>query len=434
MPTPLFNVLYAALWKGARPFLRRHKRLRDSFERRLVPPGWGGSAPGGADDVPPCDCWIQAASGGEAFLASRLVHALAERVRQTESANPSARPLRVLCTSCTRQGMDVLERLAADAADAAGSLSGITVVTDFFPLDEPALMRRALDVVRPRAVALLETELWPGLMAASAAKGIPMLVLNGRMRGKSLSGYRRLGFFWKQHAPDAVLAISTDDAARFAALFGSERVSVMPNMKFEELPGTSARTSAEAGTSPLSELFGSAPPPLLLASVRQEEEALLLPQLETLLRSATKIAPGTSLIIAPRHMERVPFWREALSAFPFPVSFRSELDGAFPAGHLVIWDRFGELGALYAEAGAVFVGGSLAPLGGQNFLEPAAAGVIPCVGPSWSNFAWASELFEHGLVHQVADAAELARILPAQLTTLDRPRTRQAYEAFIARK
>jgi 3-deoxy-D-manno-octulosonic-acid transferase len=200
----------------------------------------------------------------------------------------------------------------------------------------------------------------------------------------------------------------------------------MPNMKFEELGAPVAPVNnAPAGA-----------PFMLLASVRRQEEKLLRPILDPLLRAAGAVLPGASLVIAPRHMERVPAWRAMLEKSGRPPVLRSDLEreAVLPPASLIVWDRFGELSALYAAAGAVFVGGSLAPLGGQNFLEPLAAGRIPCIGPFWSNFSWAGECASLGLVRQVADAAELAAVLPAMLQRQDRDRVREDFAAFIARK
>ncbi len=151
MKTPLALAallgLYGLVWRGARPLLRRHRRLNDAFDQRLVPSDW---APSGGVDL-----WIQAASGGEALLARRLLEELARR----------GAPLRVLCTSCTRQGLETLEAARNRAAEHAPH---IQVFVRFFPLDEPALMRRALALAAPRLLVLLETELWPGLLVAAA--------------------------------------------------------------------------------------------------------------------------------------------------------------------------------------------------------------------------------------------------------------------------
>ena len=103
---------------------------------------------------------------------------------------------------------------------------------------------------------------------------------------------------------------------------------------------------------------------------------------------------------------------------------RSKQEGTIPAGSIVIWDTFGELGQLYQLADAVFVGGSLAPLGGQNFLEPLALGRIPCCGPHLDNFAWALErsseakqdsLEALGLLQTGENAKAVAALLQQQL-------------------
>lgn len=104
---------------------------------------------------------------------------------------------------------------------------------------------------------------------------------------------------------------------------------------------------------------------VLLASVREQEEPALLSVIQTL-----RAHDAPTIVVAPRHMHRVKPWQALLSGAKLPAVMRSKQEGTIPAGSIVIWDTFGELGQLYQLADAVFVGGSLAPLGGQNFLEP----------------------------------------------------------------
>ncbi len=274
--------LYGLAWRAARPFLRRHKRMADGFAQRLVPPDWAA----------PADIWIQAASGGEAYLARQLLGELA--------LLPT--PLRVLCTSCTRQGLDTLEAARQWAADHAPQL---TIRVAVFPLDEPALMRRALAMAAPKLLALLETELWPGLLAACAEADVPVALVNGRMTEKSLAGYRRLAPLWRFAAPRRVLAVSDADATRFAALFGSERVGLMPNMKFD---GVHAQSPPAGDGNPFPGILPPGLHVLLLASVRKEEEELLLPAIASLREKA----PQSAIVVAPRHMERVDAWLEKI--------------------------------------------------------------------------------------------------------------------------
>ena len=406
----LFSGLYGLAWQAARPLLRRHKRLAQGFAQRLAPSNWLDSGT--------VDCWVQAASGGEAYLVRQLVQELAQNLP------PSGSPLRLLCTSCTRQGLDILEATGQWAEAQAPQL---TVISRFFPLDQPSIMRRALLQANPRLLVLLETELWPGLLLACAEQKLPVALINGRMREKSLKGYKKLGGLWAHTAPARVLAVSEDDAARFAALFGSDRVGIMPNMKFDAVHVDTAEAPAD-----LSALFPPNSPRIILGSVRKEEEDALLPVLAALLEKA----PHASIVLAPRHMERAGPWAQKLGDARLPWLRRSALDEKTPAapGHIVLWDRFGELRALYEGADAVFVGGTLAALGGQNFLEPLACGVIPCIGPDYRNFAWAGEeLFAAGLARIVPEAAALAPALLEQLAApTPKAEVRQRVAAYLA--
>lgn len=416
---------YGLLWRAARPVLRRHKRLRDGFADRLAPESWSPPWDG------PTDVWVQAASGGEAYLARQLLEAL-------RALNPQ-QPLRILCTSCTRQGLDVLE---AAKQHADKEFAGLDLAVRVFPLDEPAVMRRAVSMARPRIVTLLETELWPGLMAACVDAGIPMAVVNGRMTEKSWNGYRLLRNFWRRSAPARILAMDDADASRFADLFGHDRVGLMRNMKFDavSVAGTPAPASTPAlagrkGESPAVKLLSGAVPVVLLASVREEEEPLLAPVLAFLRANV----PDAVIVVAPRHMERVPAWAGRLGALFGPSAFRlrSELEKenrVAEPGDAVLWDAFGELTGLYGRADAVFVGGSLAPLGGQNFLEAAGQGQVPVIGPYWKNFTWVGEeFFAAGLGVRVPNAGALGETLVRLLRRHPDPASvRARLEAYIA--
>lgn len=493
---------YGFAWALARPVLRRNKRLREGFSWRLVPEDWSGlpiakssvepspeqtppprsevlkkgkavSLETNKKNVPPptipahIDVWIQAASGGEAYLTWELLRQLPEALaksRATESsstdAQEKAKPLRVLVSTWTRQGLEVLHGMAATLGKEYPELS---IRVTFFPLDAPRIMARALDQARPRVVALLETELWPGLMLGCAKRKIPVLVLNGRMTEKSLRGYRVLDVcarnFWKTAAPVHVSAISQANAARFAELFGSERIEVVPNIKFDRaFPASVQQTDTRASSGPLLTFL---PPALhqgrtvLLASTREEEEEALISTIRFL--QARTSAP--TIIVAPRHMHRIDAWRKKLDKAGLSALFRSDwkahweqpptsTDGEaippVPAGSLVIWDTFGELNSLYRLADAVFVGGSLAPLGGQNFLEPLALGKIPCCGTHLEHFEWALQtsstvsgdasgsLESLGLLRRCRTAKTLANILQE---TLEHPvapdEVRQRFAAWL---
>jgi 3-deoxy-D-manno-octulosonic-acid transferase len=392
--------IYEAAWTVATPFLRRNPRLRDGWDQRsLVRP------------LPPADIWIQAASVGEAYLARELMEAGGAFGRH-----------RVLATTGTRQGMEIL------AGDPRWERR-------FFPLDRPSLMARAADQVRPRAAVLLETELWPGHLTALRSRGVPVLLLNGRITQRSLEGYRRGGGVWRHLRPDRVAAISPADADRFAALFGPRGISVMPNIKFDRID---IPAMEREGASPPSDdretdhppWFAPGAPVVVLGSVRQAEEESVLRVLERI-RAKN---PHAITALVPRHLHRVGAWGERLSRSGIPWGRRSALLEPAPSGTVVVWDTFGELGRLYPFADAVFVGGSLAPLGGQNFMEPLAAGVVPVVGPSISNFAWVGEwIFRRGFVARTRNADEAAAALLAQLRDPpDRAAIRRQVRDFVA--
>jgi len=271
----------------------------------------------------------------------------------------------------------------------------VEILPAYFPFDLPSAMRRVLNAVRPKAMVLLETELWPGLLGVCKQMGVPVLVINGRMTEKSAHGYTRLPWLWKAMAPARVLAVSTDDASRFARVFGPEGVGVMDNIKFDRL-----RFDAPPCTPEIGPLLPPGAPFVVLGSVRKEEESDVL----SMVRGLLSAKPGAVIGLFPRHMQRVCIWERLLGEAGIPFALRSETTSPVARGTVLIGDVFGEMGAAFSLAAAVFLGGSLAPLGGQNFLEPLAFGISPVTGPHWSNFAWVGEnIFEHGLVLRAQD-------------------------------
>ncbi|MFP4389605.1 MAG: 3-deoxy-D-manno-octulosonic acid transferase, partial [Desulfococcaceae bacterium] len=239
------------------------------------------------------------------------------------------------------------------------------------------------------------------------------------------------------------------DAERFASLFGSAGVTVMPNIKFDRIriPENAAEeispfqgNGAEVrpglapgnGNHPLTARNGWFKPEdsvVVLGSIREEEE----PPVLWMVRKIRESVPNAILALAPRHLHRVSVWTDRLSAEGIPWALRSDLIPPASAGRIVIWNTFGELGKLYECADAVFVGGSLAPLGGQNFMEPLAAGRIPVIGPSWSNFAWiGEEIFRGGLAVRTGDAEEAANSLLSLLRhPPDRDQVREKVRKFV---
>ena len=390
--------VYEGLWRIAAPLLRRSPRLGEGLPQRL-----GQTLPQG-----PFDLWIQAASAGEAYLARLLVDQL-----------DGGTSYRILITTNTRQGKDIIDAALAERFATTAHRSPVSV---FFPFDRPSLMQKALAAFQPRLVVLLETEIWPGLLGALTTAGIPAIIVNGRLQPKSLRYYRLWPAFWQTLAPDRILAVSPADAARYARLFGARRVAVMPNMKFDRI-----RIDGGHGRSnPVADLLPPQTPLVVLGSVRREEEAAVDQMLHHLRNRRGDIV----IALFPRHMHRIDAWRRRLEAAGIPYRLRSRAASAVPPGTVLLWDVFGELAGAYDVAAAAFVGGSLAPLGGQNFLEPLACGVIPTIGPSWQTFQWVGDdLFRQKLVHVAEDAPQAADFL---LATLAAPPSRSAVREALA--
>lgn len=371
---------YTFLWRLARPFLQHHKRLHENFSQRLVPTNW----------AEPATIWIQSSSGGEAYL----VRSLLEHLPIQDST------LHILLTTWTPQGRIILEETKSMLEF---SRSDLSIQVQYVPLDEPALMEKALIQVSPQLVVLIEAEIWPGLLFACNKRNIPVLVLNGRVREKSLRGYDWFSWFfpefWRAIAPKYVAAISSADAARFTALFGEYCVGVVPNIKFDRAICTLSQSDFSKNV--LTEILPDKPI-VLLASVREEEEALLVPVIKKLYSRHGK---DICIIVAPRHEFRVKEWVKKLNFVGITTQLRSTLTLYKEELYqidipVIVWDTFGELDKLYNLAQAVFVGGSLAPLGGQNFLEPLSVGKIPCVGKYLDNFSWVFEPLFDNVEHE----------------------------------
>lgn len=384
---------YDQAWKPALPGLRHHVKLREGFAQRLLAKPFRR----------PADIWIQAASAGESHLAGMLVE------RLTAEAD-----LRIVTTTNTRQGMEILETTSARLGPgaAAGCLQ-----THFFPFDRPTIMRRAVASLAPRLMVLLETELWPGLLYTLRQAGIPVIIVNARLQARSLRAYRLWPTLWRHLAPDRILAVSREDADRLEQLFGPRAVERMPNMKFDRIapPSASARTVQPQGWT---RYLPPEVPLVVLGSIRRQEERAMIKIINHLRGHGTQMIIG----LFPRHVHRIEPLCRRLRAAGVPYCRRSRIDGPLTSGTVIIGDVFGELAQTYRSAAAAFVGGSLAPLGGHNFLEPLLSGIAPVIGPHWQSFEWVgAELFRDKLVHVATDWRTAAQYLLQALHPNNRP-------------
>lgn len=363
----MWLALYTLLLRIAVPFVLLRlwwRGAREAGYRRRIGERFGFYGPG-ADASPVL--WVHAVSVGEARASAALVRALA-------AAHPGHR---LLLTCMTAAGRDTL-----------AELHGASATIAWLPYDYPGAVRRFLDHFRPRIGLLVETELWPNLLEACAQRGVPVLLANARLSEKSARAYERLRGLAQPAVASLALvcAQSEPDASRLRAL-GARRVVVTGNLKFDSAPDEARRAAGRAWRERL------ARPVLLLASTREGEERELL---DALPRSD----PTLLVLVVPRHPRRF----DEVAALAQSRRSRSPEPGAADRVHL--GDTMGEMDFYYAAADVAVIGGSFAPLGGQNLIEACAAGVPVVLGPSMFNFAEATRLaVEAGAALQVADAA-----------------------------
>lgn len=356
------------LWRGRRqPAYRQHLGERFAF-----------GLPRSARPT----VWLHAVSVGEMRAAQPLVTALRERF-------PGHR---LLLTCMTPTGRETAQQLYGAVADIA-----------YLPYDLPDATRRFFARVRPALGVVMETEVWPNLLAAAQRAGVPLALVNARLSEKSAAGYQRVR---PLAAPalarfTAVAAQTAADASRLQAL-GAPSPAVCGNLKFEVEPAADQLALGRAWR----QAFAGRPV-WLAASSREGEEGLILEALAEL-RQQPALA-NLLLVLVPRHPQRFAEVAALASSRGFAVARRSE---QLPAGDTAVWlgDSMGEMAAYYACADLAVIGGSLQPFGSQNLIEACAVGAPVLLGPSVFNFAQAAELaLECGAARQEADADALAR-------------------------
>jgi 3-deoxy-D-manno-octulosonic-acid transferase len=277
----------------------------------------------------------------------------------------------------------------------------------YAPLDVPWAVRRVLDTVRPAAFLCVETELWPNLLRALAQRGVPAILVNGRLSSDSFRGYRLLRPFMVQvlSGLSAALMQTDRDVERLIALGAvPERVRRVGNIKFDQpLP--------EAGSDgPAREAFLHPGERLIVAgSTHAGEEDALLQAYHGLI--ATR--PGLVLLLAPRHIERAADVAARAVASGLPAVRRSAGTGPGLRGpRVIVLDTRGELASVYRHAAVAYVGGTLVPIGGHNLLEPAQWSKPVIYGTHTDHCAEVARLLsEAGGGRIVADAGALERAL-----------------------
>jgi 3-deoxy-D-manno-octulosonic-acid transferase len=329
--------------------------------------------------------WIHAVSVGETRAAQPLISALQERY-------PAAR---ILLTSMTPTGRATAEALFGNRVERA-----------YLPYDLPWAVRSFLTHFRPQIGLVMETELWPNLVAACQADRIPLLLVNARLSEKSARRYARFARLSREtlRGLSALAAQSEADARRLKAL-GARSVEVFGNLKFDVTPPEHREDfRRRIGARQV----------FLCASTREGEEALILDEWLKLGAGGTARLP--LLVIVPRHPQRFNEVARQIEARGLNYQRRSDERPLAPTTQVWLGDSMGEMFAYYAAADVAFIGGSLLDFGAQNLIEACALGVPVLIGPSTFNFADAARnAIASGAAQPIADARELVSAARALL-------------------
>jgi 3-deoxy-D-manno-octulosonic-acid transferase len=375
----LYSVVMWLLQPLVRAKLRRRAKSESGYgeciEERF---GYYAETQGAASAAPEnrrSYLWVHAVSLGETRAAEVLI-------AQLRLAVPGMRLLLTHGTATGRtQGRDLLQ-------------TGDVQVWQ--PWDTPGAVQRFLAHFQPRVGLLVETEVWPNMVAACVRSNVPLCLVNARLSEKSLRQAQRLGWLSgpAYSGLRAVWAQTTGDAERLAQL-GATVAGVTGNFKFDATPDPLQTAQGRAWRT------ASGKPVVVLASSRDGEEAellLILKRLRTLApveyaqTAINSIATGVQWLIVPRHPQRFDAVVQLCQEQGFSVSRRSAWAGAPESADVWVGDSLGEMAMYYALADLTLLGGSFAPLGGQNLIEAAACGCPVVMGPHTFNFTQAVEV------------------------------------------
>jgi len=339
--------------------------------------------------------WIHAVSVGEALTA----RALAPELRQAYSGR------RLFISTTTVAGQQVARRNVQHVDDLF-----------YFPFDIGPIVRRTLQLVRPRLFIMMETEIWPHLLRRCRETGVKTMLVNGRISARSYPRYRLVRPFIRRVLADVdCFCMQNEESARRLVDLGADpsRVTVTGSLKFDSL---SLHGRGDDRVLRFFRISGNRPV-IVAGSTMRGEEAAVLEAFGHVRGSATRAL----LVVAPRHPERFAEVESLAAEAGFRTARRSDLRiDEEPRVDVVVLDTIGELASLYQIATVVFVGGSLVDTGGHNILEPAIFGKPIVFGSHMQNFAEIAEAFLGARAAvQVRDARDLEQTLRHLLTDAD---------------
>lgn len=381
--------LYSLAWYLALPLvlLRLWRRGRkEPGYRQHVAERFGSYAKLSDEQVRRKHIWVHAVSVGETRAAEPLINALIQ-------ANPEAT---ILLTHMTATGRATGHALFGER--------GLSVVQSYLPYDTGWFVDRFIRHFSPTVCILMETEVWPNLIAQCAAHRVPVALVNARLSERSLAKAQRLSSLMIPAARSlsCVGAQTEEDAARLRKM-GAPNVMVTGSIKFDVTP-PEAMVSKGAR---LRGLIGQRPV-LLCSNTREGEEALILDAIAAL------NVPEALLLIVPRHPQRFDEVAQMIEARGLQLmrrsSFFEEMQGSSlpPNVQVLLGDSMGEMFAYYAACDVACVGGSLMPLGGHNLIEACSLGKPVLIGEHTFNFSViTNDAVAAGAASRVADGADL---------------------------
>jgi len=311
--------------------------------------------------------WVHAVSVGEVNASIPLLRALMEEYPGSE----------FLVTTSTPTGSDILL-----------SKLGNKIKHQYVPIDIPFCINLFINTWKPKALILLETEIWPNIIHCCKKQGIVTALVNARLSEKSKLKYLRFNSVIQPaiNSLDLILAQYESDAYRFNEIAADKEIKLCGNLKFDQdMPEELESISDSIRDSWSKE--GKRRPTLIAASTHEGEEVIVLDAFNEILETIT----DALLIVVPRHLERFNKVKSLIDDQGFNFSSRSKKEDVTNDVQVLLGDTMGELNFLYSVSDVAFVGGSLIDHGGQNLLEPAAQGLPLCSGPSVRNFVEISD-------------------------------------------
>lgn len=331
--------------------------------------------------------WLHGASVGESVSMLPLINRILETYPDSH----------VMVTTGTVTSADVMQKRLPERA-----------FHQFIPLDNPIFTTRFIKHWQPDVALWFESEFWPAVLSSIRRKNIPLILINGRISNKTFKRWQQFDFVCKEllNCFNLCLGQSEEDAYRLRVL-GAKETACLGNLKYAGLPLPIDETVKKELTKQIGKRK------FWLASSTHDDEEIRIAKVHKRMKEKF---PDLLTIIAPRHPNRGEAIAEAIQDIGLTTALRSKNEKLTPHTDIYIADTIGEMGLWYSLAKIVFIGGSLIPHGGQNFIEPSRMRDAVVVGPHMHNFTDAMNRAKKAdAIIQVTDTVELEEIVTGLL-------------------